>query len=73
LDYGSLRKRVQAPAPAAEENAAATFLELIAPPSSANIAECALEVASSSGARLRVELKDMAPAALAAILRDFAG
>jgi hypothetical protein len=69
LDYASLRKRVQT---TPHQGQAATFMEFLAP-MSGNIAECALEVESNRGARLRVELKNLPPAGLASILRDFAG
>jgi hypothetical protein len=49
----------------------ATFVELLAPAIS-NIAECALEVESHLGTRLRVLMKNVPPAGLACLIRDLA-
>ncbi len=78
LDYASLKKRqifldAEAPDAGSEaESPGATFVELLAPLGGV-IAECALEVLSTQGARLRVEMKNVAPLGLASILRGFAG
>jgi hypothetical protein len=68
LDYPSLKKRVKPPA----TTTAATFVELISP-LSGTIAECTVEVESTRGAKMRVEMRNVAPLGLAAIIRDFAG
>ena len=47
-----------------------TFMELVTPLPSV-IGECAMEVASMRGARMRIEMKQVAPAAIAAIIREF--
>jgi hypothetical protein len=52
-----------------------TFVELlpsVAPMEAPVIGECALEVESRHGSRLRIVLKDVAPFGLASIIRDFA-
>jgi len=67
LDYASLKKRVNP----AISSAQATFVEVFSPLSGA-IPECALDVESSRGAKLHVEMKNVPPLGLAAILRDFA-
>lgn len=72
LDYAALKKRVDictsehpvAPMP--------QFMELLVP-LSGQIAECILDVESSRGARLRVEMKNVAASGLASIIREFAG
>ena len=48
----------------------ATFVELIAP-SSGSIAECSMEAESASGAKLRIQMKSVPPAGLAAVIRGF--
>ena len=71
LDYAALKKRV---APAAEprsiDGPVATFMEWLAP-TAGPIGECALEVETSHGARLRVHLKSVAVDGLATIIREF--
>jgi hypothetical protein len=47
-----------------------TFMELVTPFPSA-IGECTMEVESMRGARMRIEMKQVAPAAIAAIIREF--
>lgn len=49
----------------------ASFLELLTP-LPGHISECSLEVESPTGARLKVLVKNLAAAGLAAILREFA-
>lgn len=70
LDYAALKRRVNLPTPTPASGA--TFIELLAPVAG-NITECALEVETTRGARLRVVMKNIAPAGLASIIRDFAG
>ena len=70
LDYASLKRRMTTSVMA--PTAPAEFIELLAPVSG-GIAECALEIESSRGARMRVLMKNVSPAGLASIIRDFAG
>lgn len=73
LNPTHLKRRVLASEPAG--NSLATFVEFFPPTAAVTpadcIAECALEVDSAHGSRLRVVLKDIAPSSLALILRDF--
>lgn len=71
LDYAALKRRTNLPTPAPAS--AATFIELLAPVASGYIAECALEVESNRGVRLRVVMKNVAPLGLASIIRELAG
>ncbi len=82
LDYASLKRRVQestagaaTPAAGNTAKAAPAFMEWLVPSVTANgsISECALEVESAHGGRLRIHLKNLAPAGLATILKEFAG
>ena len=69
LDYGALKRRMLESAP----KPAATFVELIAP-SLGNIAECSLEVDSADGAKkVRIQMKGVPPAGLAAVIRGITG
>jgi len=69
LDYGALKRRM----PGSGPKPSATFVELIAP-SSSIIAECSLEVDSTNGARkLRIQMKGVPPAGLAAVIRGITG
>jgi hypothetical protein len=69
LDYGALKRRMPGGAP----QPTATFVELIAPASS-NFAECSLEVDSANGAKkVRVQIKGVPPAGLAAVIRGITG
>jgi hypothetical protein len=69
LDYGALKRRM----PGSTPEPVATFVELIAP-SSGSIAECSLEVDSANGARkLRIQMKGVPPAGLAAVIRGITG
>jgi hypothetical protein len=71
LDHGALKRRAgESSAP--NLTAPAAFVELLAPVSG-NIAECALEVESNRGARMRVVMKDVVPHGLACIIREFVG
>ena len=69
LDYGALKRRM----PDSIPKPAATFVELIAP-SSGSIAECSMEVDSANGAKkLRIQMKGVPPAGLAAVIRGITG
>jgi hypothetical protein len=69
LDYGALKRRM----PGSGPKPTATFVELMAV-SLGSIAECSLEVDSANGARkLRVQMKGVAPAGLAAVIRGVTG
>ncbi len=69
LDYGALKRRM----PGFDPKPTATFVELIAP-SSGNIAECSMEIDSSNGAKkLRIQMKGVPPAGLAAVIRGITG
>ena len=69
LDYGALKRRM----PGSIPQATATFVELIAP-SSGSIAECSLEVDSANGAKkVRIQMKGVPPAGLAAVIRGITG
>ncbi len=76
LDYGALKKRLGVCTSAALAPAGAPsevqFVEWL-PPLSNNIAGCVMDVESSSGGRLRVEMGNVTPSGLASILREFAG
>jgi hypothetical protein len=55
---------------------APTFVELVGPmvgSVAGCIGECALEVESSRGARMRVVMKNVQPSGLASIIREFVG
>ncbi len=55
--------------PGSDPQPSATFVELIAP-SSGSIAECSMEVESANGAKkVRIQMKGVAPAGLAAVIR----
>jgi hypothetical protein len=69
LDYAALKKRTQL---LAAPKSTPTFLEWLSPTLD-SIGDCALEVESPRGARLRIQVKSLSPAGLAAIIRDFAG
>jgi hypothetical protein len=69
LDYGAWKRRM----PGSHPQPATTFVELIAP-SSGNIAECSLEVDSGNGAKkVRIQMKGVPPAGLAAVIRGITG
>ena len=68
LGYKSLKKRMVT----AVEPLNASFVEWLSPVS-ANIRECALIIESSRGAKMRLEMRDVPPAGVAAIVRDFVG
>lgn len=78
LDYARLKKRMAATASreaskrTKETRPAADFLELIQPATSA-LKECHIEVETSQGAKVRVELRGIATNELAALMRGFLG
>lgn len=72
LDYGALKRRVEPGVCEPTALSPAQFVEWIAPLPN-HVAECALEVVSARGARLRVELRNVAASGLASIIREFAG
>ena len=72
VDYMSLKRRVGGPVLTRQRAQEASFLEWI-PPLPGVIVDCSLGLTSSSGSKLRVRMKNVAPAALASLLRDFAG
>jgi len=83
LDYYSLKRRVEAARRAppgrttpsrrgSEEQAVTTFLEL-APPGSASVSECTLELEDPGGAKMRVYLKGLQAPDLTALSRSFWG
>ena len=68
LDYGGLKRRMPGAIPKP-----ATFVELIAP-SQGSIAECSLEVESANGAKkVRIQMKGVPAAGLAAVIRGITG
>ena len=69
LDYGSLKKRVGAPA-LQGRSAAPAFVE-IAPPPMGNMGECVIELEDSTGASMRVHLKGYAAPDLMALSSSF--
>lgn len=76
LNYANLKKRVDGVRDAVQALSALppgpTFVELLAP-MPAVVGECALEVATRQGARMRVEMRNVPVSGLASILREFAG
>jgi hypothetical protein len=78
LDYNRLKKRMSAMAvrdaskQTKQRNQAPEFLELIQPATSAT-QDCHIEVETSHGAKLRVELKGIATNELAGLIRGFLG
>jgi hypothetical protein len=74
LDYAALKRRLRDGGhqirPVSVAPAPAEFIELLSPVST-GIGECALEVESTQGARMRVVMKNLAPQGLACILREF--
>ena len=69
LDHGSLKKRVQRASVNQHAPPSTTFLELIAPPSCV-IGQCAVELETSRGTKLRVELAAVPATTLGALLKD---
>jgi len=73
LDHGALRKRVQASAVNEAPAGGTAFMELLLSPQSSNtVPECAIEVESRRGSRMRIQMKSLTPAGLATIIREFA-
>lgn len=70
LNHTQLKRRMET-VPTA--GSALTFVELLPPPMPTNIGECAMEVESHRGNRMRVVLKDVPPLCLAGLLREFVG
>jgi len=73
LDYYVLKKRFQQVGVAIAdlpEKGVATFLEL-APPPSAGVCECTLDLENAGGAKMRVQLKSITMPDLAALSRSF--
>lgn len=69
LDYGALKRRMTG----SDAQPSATFVELIAPVSG-SIAECSMEVDSGNGGRkVRIQMKGVPPAGLAAVIRGITG
>lgn len=68
LDYGTLKKRAERRR--SESSQGPAFVECLLP-SSPMIADCSLEVESSQGSRLRVQMKSVPAAGLLSILRGF--
>src|SRR5260370_5402089 len=66
LDYSALKRRM--PGSGSAPKPVATFVELIAPPSG-SIAECSMEIDCPKAAKLRIQMKGVAPAGLAAVIR----
>jgi hypothetical protein len=71
LDYTALKKRVEAGAPDHQAPSAPQFIEFF-PPMAAPIAECALEVESIQGMKLRITMKNVGASELASIIRECA-
>jgi hypothetical protein len=72
LDYMSLKRRLDLPVRTRRCEQGATFLEWLQPVTSI-IAECTMRVTTSSGAKLTVRIKNVSPAGLGSLLRDFVG
>ncbi len=73
LDYSGLRKRALKQGRPKEQRAAAQapgFLEFLAPGARA-VTNCTVEVESTQGAKLRLELKAMATPELVSLIRAF--
>lgn len=69
LDYGALKRRM----PGSALQPTATFVELLAP-ASGSITECTLEVDSANGGqKVRIQMKGVPPAGLAAVIRGITG
>ncbi|MGV8123318.1 MAG: hypothetical protein AB2L14_26450 [Candidatus Xenobiia bacterium LiM19] len=72
LDYNALKKRADARSADPPISPVPQFVEFLSP-LTGQIAECALEVESTRGARLRIEMKNVAASGLVSIIREFAG
>ena len=72
LNHSDLKRRVEALTVDGASKSSATFVELFSPSSThVHIADCVMEAESAAGARLRIAIKNVAPPALTAIIRDF--
>ncbi|HEY9162143.1 MAG TPA: hypothetical protein VIS94_13790 [Desulfomonilia bacterium] len=72
LDYNALKKRADARTSEPATPDVPQFIEILSP-LSGQIAECTLEVISTRGARMLIEMKNVASSGLASIIREFAG
>jgi hypothetical protein len=75
LDYKGLKKRVENRDQPKQKRAAArqpTFVELVGPALGA-VTHCSMEVESTEGSKLRLELKAIATAELVNLIRAFVG
>ena len=70
LDYSKLR-RLALSSDMGDAGPAPTFLELSPMPIQNGLGCCAVEVESSSGARLRIQIQDATSAGLATLIREF--
>jgi hypothetical protein len=71
LDYGALKRKVEARyGEVAPRDAAPTFVEVLSP-LSGDVAECAFEVQAAGGGTLRVAMKNVSSAVLSSIIREF--
>ena len=70
LDYSKLR-RLTLSSEGGEAGPAATFLELSPLPIQSDFGCCAVEVESSRGARMRIQIQDATSLGLAALIREF--
>lgn len=74
LDYGALKRRVEKVTrlkPSLHRETAA-FVEWFAPPvQTTEVSDCVLEIQSSAGARMHVEVRNLSAAGLAGIVRAF--
>jgi hypothetical protein len=76
LDYNRLKKHMAAPReqakPRKQIHPATAFVELIGP-TAGTTTDCHIEVESARGAKVRLELKGIATAELAGLIRGFLG
>lgn len=72
LDYASLKKRMNQAGgrPVVRPSAGGTFVEMLNPFAD-QLGECILEVRSSRGSQLRIQLNCATSSGLAALIRDF--
>lgn len=71
LNYTHLKRRTE-PGPGPAERTA-TFIELLPASFNGGVGECAMEVESPQGVRMRVVLKNVSSGYLAGVLREFVG
>jgi len=67
LDYGRLKRLALADG---EPTPATKFVELLSLPTH-SLGDCALEIESSRGARMRIHIQNATPSGLANLIRDF--